>query len=341
VSVLFHIDFPFPVAEAHYRAGEHADLCAYPVPFANTVVYHHRQPAAFAGIRQYYVNSLLTIDLMETQSAKPFLLSALPKRQPLYALSVVLEGRFRFGPAGDLRVAVSAPGTAYLARIGGQRYAIQAPARVGRLISIGIHTAQLAVIGEDFAELAKLLSGDPKSDHHYSPSIHADALFIRRLIKLISPSGIQRRKDFNQHLQIHLPGVFSAFKGLLHGKGQVHYDRDTLGAILAYISSNITETHQAPPSKTVASQFHITPKKLERLFQNSMQRSPSAYIHQQHMEAAGAYLADHPDLPIYEIADTFGYAHTAAFSKAFTKHHSLSPNAYRAATKLSKTDTHF
>ncbi len=276
---------------------------------------------------------------METQSAKPLLLAALPKRQPLYALSIVLEGHFRFGSSTQSLCAVSAPGTAYLARIGGQQYPIQAPAHLGRLISIGIHTAQLAVIGEDFAELATLLTGDPKSDHHYSPSIQADALFIRHLIKLISPLGIQRRKDFNQHLQIHLPDVFSAFKGLLHGKGQAHYDRDTLDAILTRISLIVAETHRAPQPKAIAGEFHITPKKLERLFQNSMQLSPTAYIQQQHMEAAGTYLTDHPDLPIYEIAEVFRYTHTAAFSKAFTKHHGLSPQAYRATIKLSKTDT--
>ncbi|MFC3197549.1 helix-turn-helix domain-containing protein [Parapedobacter deserti] len=339
MSVLFHIDFPFQVAETHYRFGDHAPLCAHPIPFANTVVYHHPQPAAFTGTRQYYGNSLLTIDLLETQSAKPLLLSTQPVRQPLYVLSIVLEGHFHFGSSIPSNWAASAPGTAYLARIGGQRYTIRVPAHVGRLISITIHTAQLAVIGEDFAELTALLAGNPKSDDYYCPSVQADSLFMRRLIKLTSPSSINRRKDFNQHLQTHLQGVFSAFKGLLYGKGQVHYDEEKLKEIKPHIASVISETHQAPEPKEIADQFHITPKKLERLFKNGTQLAPSAYIKQVHMEAAGTYLTDHPDLPIYEIADIFGYNHTAAFSKAFTKHHGLSPQAYRVALQLSKTDT--
>ena len=322
------------MAETHHQPGGHSALCAYRIPFAHTIVYQHPTSALFSGTRQYYANSLLTVDLLETHSTTPFTLAVCPKRQPLYSLSSVLEGRFRFGPTRDEE---SAPGSAYLARLGGQWYTIGAPSHTARIISITIHTAQLGVIGEDFAELAELLSGNPQSDHHYTPSVRADHLFMRRLIKLISPQGIHRRKDFNHHLQSHLPGLFSAFKGLLYGKSHAHYDHQKLNEVKAVISRLVSESHRAPRPNEVADAVYITPKKLERLIRNNLQCSPSSYIQQQLMEAAAAYLIEHPEQPVYEIADTFGYSHTAAFTKAFTKCHGVSPATYRA-TPLSKTD---
>ena len=334
MSVLFHIDFPFPVAETHHRPGEHGALCAYQIPFAYTIEYRQPGSVQFCGIRQYYANSLLTVDLLETRSSTPLTLAVRPKRQPLYSLSAVLEGRFRFGSA---RHEESAPGSAYLARLGSQQYTVAAPSHMGRLISIAIHTAQLGVIGEDFAELATLLLGNPQSDDHYTPTVQADTLFMRRLIKLISPQGIRRRKDFNLHLQAYLPGLFSAFKGLLYGKSQAHYNLEKLNEVKAVISRFVSESHRAPRPVEVADAAYITPKKLERLIRSNFQCPPATYIQQQLMEAAAAYLTEHPGQPVYDIADTFGYSHTAAFSKAFTKYHGQSPAAYRAAL-LSKTD---
>jgi len=337
---VFHITFPFEVAESHYRPGEHAPLCTHPIPLAFTITYH--SPALLAGsqfVRQYYSNKLLTLDLLEAEIPEPFTFVMRLQDAPIYVFAVMIKGSTRYHRGGNDKPVTAFPGTVHFARLSANEYAIHLLEKSCRMLFITVHAAQLAVIGEDFNELASLLDAAPLTEDIISPSIQADSLLMRRLIRLISPSGINRRKDFNQHLLLHLPGVCSAIKGALHGKGQVHYDEEKLREIKAHISSSISETHRAPQPKAIADQFHITRKKLERLFQNSMQRSPSVYIHQQHMEAAGVYLTDHPDLPIYEIADIFGYNHTAAFSKAFTKHHGLSPQAYRVALQLSKTDT--
>lgn len=335
----FYITFPFEVAESHHRPGEHSPLCTYPIPFAHTVTYRAPALVAFKFIRQYYVNALLALILLEGNGPEAFTAALQPYENPSYIFAFTLEGLLRYDyPSGEASE-IPQPGTAYFARLCGKEYAVHFPSGTSRLLLIVLHAAQVAMIGEDFNELANLPDAAPITEDIISPPLQADSLLMRRLIRLISPPSIKRRKDFNQHLLQHLPGVCSAIKGALHGKGQVHYDEEKLKEIKAHISSSISETHRAPQPKAIADQFHITRKKLERLFQNSMQRSPSVYIHQQHMEAAGVYLTDHPDLPIYEIADIFGYNHTAAFSKAFTKQHGLSPQAYRVALQLSKTDT--
>ncbi|HWK59210.1 MAG TPA: helix-turn-helix domain-containing protein [Parapedobacter sp.] len=334
----FHITFLFEVAESHHRPGEHPPLCAYPIPLAHTVSYRAPALPTFKFIRQYYANALLALILLEGNGAEPFTAVLRPYENPAYIFAVTLEGLLRYDyPSGETSE-MPPPGTAYFARLCGKEYPVHFPSGTNRLLLVILHAAQLAIIGEDFNELANLPDATPITEDIISPPIHADSLLMRRLIRFISPSGINRRKDFNQHLLFHLPGVCSAIKGALHGKGQLHYDEEKLKRIIPHISSIISETHRAPEPKEIADQFHITPKKLERLFQNSMQCSPSAYIKQQHMEAAGVYLTDHPDRRIYEIADIFGYTHTAGFSKAFTKHYGVSPNTHRAATELSKID---
>jgi len=334
-----HIEFPFEVAENHYRAGEHPPLCAMPIPLAQTVTYGTPAFPAFKFIRQCYTNALLALVLLEGTGTGPFTTVLKPAERPTYIFAIMLEGLLRYDhPSGETSE-IPPPGTVYFARLCGKEYPIHFPTGSGRLLLIAVHIAQLDIVGEDFKELASLPDGVPFEEDIIGPPIQADSLLMRRLIRLISPSGINRRKDFNQHLLSHLPSVCSAIKGALHGKGQVHYDREKLNEIKDRISSFIAENHHAPQPNAIADQCHITPKKLARLFQNSMQCSPRTYIKQLHMEAAGAYLADHPDLPIFEIADRFDYTHTSAFSKAFTKHHGLSPKAYRETTKLSKIDT--
>ena len=317
------------MAETHHRPGRHGALCTYQIPFAHTVVYQHPEPALFSGVRQYYANSLLTVDLLETQSTAPLALAVCPKRHPLYSLSIVLEGCFRFGPTQEED---SAPGSAYLARLSGQQYTVETPSHTGRLISINIHTAQLSIIGEDFAELAALLADNPQSDQHYSPSIQADTLFMRRLIKLVSPSGIERRKDFNQHLQIHLPGVFSAFKGLLHGKTQAHYNRATLDAVLTYIQQENRSSGQPPTLSSVIDFACVSIDKLQQLFKTELGTTPQAYLQNLRMEAVRQALLN-TDHPVYAIAFQFGYSDTAALNKPFKKRFGQSPQQLRRQLK--------
>lgn len=338
MSNVFHITFPFEVVESHHRPGEQPPLCAYSIPLAHTITYRAPALPTFKFIRQYYANALLALVLLEASGACPFTAVIRPAERPAYIFAVMLEGLLRYDyPSGEASEMLP-PGTVYFARLCCTEYPIHFPTSSGRLLLITVHTTQLHLLGEDFKELASLADAVPLGEDIISPPIPADSILMRRLIRLINPVGITRRKDFNHHLMLHLPRVCSAIKGALHGKGQVHYDQEKLKEIKAKIATFIFENHRAPRPSEIARAVYITPKKLERLIQNNLQCSPSAYIQQQLMEAAGVYLLENPDVAIYEIADVFNYGHTAAFSKAFTKHHGLSPNAYRATTQLSKID---
>ncbi|SEK80749.1 helix-turn-helix transcriptional regulator [Parapedobacter koreensis] len=327
MATAFHIDFPFEVAETCFRAGEHPALCQHAIPLACTIIYRRLSGSAFTATRQYYINSLLTIDLMETTSTDTITLSISPKKKPVYVLSVVLDGHFHFG-SPTRHWEASAPGAAYLARISGHAYPIQLPSGTGRLISIAIHTAQLAVIGEDFAELAALLAGNPLMDDYYSPSIQSDRLFMRRLIKLISPPSMQRRKAFNLHIQAHLQGVFSAFKGLLNGKGQTHYNRQKLDTIVAHIRQE-TSRHGQPPSLASVIDFAcVSPEKLQQLFKAGLGTAPQDYLQALKMDAIKQALLC-TDEPVYALAATFGYSDAAALNKPFKRRFGLSPQQLR------------
>src|SRR5690606_18453508 len=134
-----------------------------------------------------------------------------------------------------------------------------------RLLFIAVHAAQLDVVGEDFVELADLIAATPPAEDAIGPPIPADSLLMRRLIRLISPKGIKRRKDFNLHLQQQLPALCSAVKGMLRGKSQLHYDTDKLAAVIAFIDQEERE-HGFPPELSSVLDFAcVSADKLERL----------------------------------------------------------------------------
>src|SRR5690606_288373 len=164
-------------------------------------------------IRQYYANALLALILLEGNGHEPFTAVLQPYENPAYIFAFTLDGLLRYDyPSGEASE-MPPPGTAYFARLCGKEYPVHFSSGSNRLLLIVPHAAQLAVIGEDFNELANLLDAAPITEDIISPPVQADSLLMRRLIRFISPLGINRRKDFNQHLLLHLPGVCSAIKG--------------------------------------------------------------------------------------------------------------------------------
>lgn len=320
----FHISFPFKVAESHHRPGEHPPLCAYPIPLAHTVSYRAPALPTFKFIRQYYANALLALVLLEASGAGPFTAVMRPAEHPAYLFAVMLEGSLRYDyPSGETSE-MPPPGTVYFARLCDEEYPIHFPTGSGKLLLIALHTAQLDLVGEDFKELASLADAVPLGEDIISPPIPADSILMRRLIRLVNPVGITRRKDFNHHLMLHLPRVCSAVKGILRGKSQLHYDTDKLAAVIAFIDQEERE-HGFPPDLSSVLDFAcVSADKLERLFHSGPGITPAAYLLARKLEAIKGQLLT-TDHPVYLIAQQFGYSDSAAMNKPFKKHFGLSP----------------
>ncbi|SEL70366.1 helix-turn-helix transcriptional regulator [Parapedobacter koreensis] len=325
----FHITFPFEVVERRYRPGIHAPLCTHPIPLAFTIAYHRPTLSDFRFVRQYYANTLLTVDLLEGKCPDPFTLIIHQQNTPTYVFAVMLEGSARYDHKGSQKSETLLPGTVYFARLCATAYPIRLLENTCRMLFIAVHAAQLAVIGEDFDELADLLGGSALSvGDHFSPPIQADSVFMRRLIRLISPEGIKRRKDFNEHLQQRLSGVCSAIKGLLRGKGQHHYDDETLEKVLAHISEHEYLHGQPPTLRAVLKHARASADKLEQLFGEKLGTTPSAYLLGRRMEAVRKRLLQTDD-PVYKVAMDFGYSDAAALNKPFKRHFGISPGQLR------------
>lgn len=325
---VFHITFPFEVAISQHRQGEHAPLCTHPIPLSYTRTYHCPTLPGFAFTHQYYANILLTAAIIEGNSPEPFTAVIGQNKAPGYVLAVLSEGLLCYTHPDGRPPETLQPGTVCLARLGRPEYPICFPAGTSRLLVIAVHAAQMAVIGEDFEELTSLLHTTPLTEDIISPPIKADGLLMRRLIKFISPKGITRRKDFNQHLQAHLPAVCSAIKGILRGKGQVHYDQEKFASVIAFIEHEQRVLGRPPELTAVIDYACVSEDKLGRLFHNELGMTPVAYLLARKLEAINVRLLTTSD-PVYLIAQQFGYSDSAALNKPFRKYFGLSPAQVR------------
>lgn len=75
------------------------------------------------------------------------------------------------------------------------------------------------------------------------------------------------------------------------------------------------------------SSFHFA-----RMFKQSVGAPPRVYLTRLRIERA-CELLEHTDLPITEIALEVGYSSSQVFARVFLKHQSMTPSAYRRATR--------
>ncbi|SNT64906.1 AraC-type DNA-binding protein [Streptosporangium subroseum] len=105
-------------------------------------------------------------------------------------------------------------------------------------------------------------------------------------------------------------------------------ERVLITQIRAFISRHLGDQRLSP--ETVASAHHISLRYLQRLFQQNG-HTVSAWIRDQRLEHARRDLADPASFlsPIQAIAIRWGFAHPAAFSRAFRAAYGMSPRDYR------------
>lgn len=85
---------------------------------------------------------------------------------------------------------------------------------------------------------------------------------------------------------------------------------------------------------TVADYCHISPRHLSRLFTDSFELTPTAYIRKVKMEEISKYLIN-SNLSLKEISEKFSYTDEHYFNSSFKKYFGISPLAYR---KMHRSD---
>ncbi|WP_329000169.1 AraC family transcriptional regulator [Kribbella sp. NBC_00709] len=81
--------------------------------------------------------------------------------------------------------------------------------------------------------------------------------------------------------------------------------------------------------ESLATLAHLSRSALNTRFQKALGRSPIRMLRDVRMGEARLLLAD-PGLPVEAVASRCGYGSIAAFSRAFTSEHGLSPQSWRA-----------
>ncbi|WP_309122537.1 AraC family transcriptional regulator [Paenibacillus sp.] len=84
----------------------------------------------------------------------------------------------------------------------------------------------------------------------------------------------------------------------------------------------------------LASRYSVSPSHLRKWFANRYGVPPKAYLLRLRMEHAARFLL-HTRAPVKEIASECGFRDELHFSKAFKKHHGLSPAFYRSKLRSS------
>jgi transcriptional regulator GlxA family with amidase domain len=86
------------------------------------------------------------------------------------------------------------------------------------------------------------------------------------------------------------------------------------------------------PIHAIAESIGISPRQLERLFQNHVGVSPSVYARRLRLEHARELL-QHTDMPLVEIAIAVGFGGYSQFQKAYKKYLGRNPAQYRSRSK--------
>ena len=82
----------------------------------------------------------------------------------------------------------------------------------------------------------------------------------------------------------------------------------------------------------IAAILAISPRQLERVFEQCGSRSFTEELRWRRMNAAAALLARR-SLPVDEVAKRVGYSHGSHFARAFRRCHGVSPSRYRQAMR--------
>lgn len=86
----------------------------------------------------------------------------------------------------------------------------------------------------------------------------------------------------------------------------------------------------------VAGSLGISPFHFHRIFRSYTKEPFYKFVSRIKMERSAIVLVILPKLSITEIAFRYGYGDSSSYSRAFKKHFSISPSAFRLARKVMK-----
>jgi AraC-like DNA-binding protein len=136
------------------------------------------------------------------------------------------------------------------------------------------------------------------------------------------------------------PGVFASSYGGLIGASMVTAwleaeGRDgqesadpAIDAVLAAVADHPADQWTV---ERMADLVHLSRSSLGERFRRQLGRSPVQVLRDIRMQQARRLLSDHRR-PVEQIGHAVGYGSAAAFTRAFTAHHGVAPNAWRAAS---------
>ncbi|TJZ63013.1 helix-turn-helix transcriptional regulator [Sphingobacterium olei] len=326
---MVYIGFILQVCPSHSTDQPSAEVTfgTKQLPFAQS----HRYTIDGALIhRSRYNRYSLVMDHYEIQHANGLTFD-IPINRPIYTLiaqhtgemtisSIPGNSSLRFQP-GYCGMVFCAPGT----------YTITLDSAHQHIDLLGIDYSIIEILYEEFELLQAFVEQDKSSGIHSMPLMQVDKVFIRKLAHLLYPK-VPRAKDYNSHLLQYLPGIVSAYKGLVHGKDQRSYDAQKLEEICQYIRHELNEHYTTPPVEHIAHHAFISHDKLGKLFER-LHMTPKQYIQQEKMKLIAAYLLD-SDKSISALADQFGFSDNNALIKSFKSVHGISPGAYRTQNRL-------
>ncbi|GGH20246.1 helix-turn-helix transcriptional regulator [Sphingobacterium alkalisoli] len=297
------------------------------LPFAQP---HHYAIDGTLIDRSRYNRHSLVLDHYEIQEADGLQFD-IPINRAIYTLVVQHTGEMTISSTPDANAIRFSSGYCGMVYCTPGNYTITLGSKYQHIDLLGIDFLFIEILYEEFELLQAFVEQDKTSGIHSMPLMEMDKVFIRKLAHLLYPE-VSRAKDYNSHLLQYLPGIVSAYKGLVHGKDQRSYDAQKLEEICQYIRQELHEHCTTPPIEVIANNAFISHDKLGKLFEQ-FHMTPKQYIQQEKMKLIAAYLLD-SHKSISALADQFGFSDSNSLIKSFKSVHGISPGAYRTQNRL-------
>ncbi|MBB4771779.1 helix-turn-helix transcriptional regulator [Actinomadura livida] len=136
--------------------------------------------------------------------------------------------------------------------------------------------------------------------------------------------------------RVRRPGLFAASYGNLIGAAMTTSWQEDQGgdagppdeAVTAVVAAVTARPAEPWTVEGMARLVHLSRSALGERFRRALGRGPAEVLREIRMREARRLLAD-PSRPVEHIASAVGYGSSAAFSRAFSSHHGVAPQAWR------------
>lgn len=275
--------------------------------------------------RSRYNRYSLVMDHYEIQHANGLTFD-IPINRPIYTLIAQHIGEMAINPMPGNSSLRFRPGYCGMVFCAPGTYTITLDSAHQHIDLVGIDYSIIEILYEEFSLLQAFVEQDKTSGIHSMALMQMDKVFIRKLEHLLYPE-VPRAKDYNSHLLQYLPGIISAYKGLVHGKDQRSYDAQKLDEICQYIKQELNEHYTTPPLEVIASNAFISHDKLGQLFEQ-LNMTPKQFVQQEKMKLISDFLIN-TDRSISALADQFYFSDSNTFIKSFKSVYGVTPGVYR------------